>query len=161
MQVFVCHRSAVARRTKKFGVSHVLSLLDPGKRPFLHPSTDRRNWLLLHFEDNLEEHEPNSPTKNDVEKILAWGRGLPQDAVVLVHCEAGVSRSTAAALALLVQRFGREHIDWCVEKLLEVRPTACPNPLITRWADELLGCDGQLFAAAEKVANDKIMSLLK
>ena len=161
MKIFVCSRSEVSRKTSKLGATHVLSLLDPGKRPFLHPKTNKQHWLLLHFEDNLDEHERNSPTRDHVKQILAWGKTLPNDATVLVHCEAGVSRSTAAALALLVQRFGREHIDWCVEKLLEVRPTACPNPLITRWADELLGCDGQLFAAAEKVANDKIMSLLK
>ena len=134
----------------------MLSLLDPGKRPFLHPKTDRNNWLLLHFEDNLIESETNSPTVEHVKKILEWGKSLPEDAVVLVHCEAGVSRSTAAALAILVQYYGNDKIEECIKLLLDVRPIACPNPLITKWADEQLGCNGELHEAAEKVANSKL-----
>jgi predicted protein tyrosine phosphatase len=161
MKVFVCNRSAVSRRTSQLGATHVLSLLDPGKKPFLHPNTDRQNWLLLHFEDNLEENEPNSPTREHVKQILEWGKHLPDDAVVLVHCEAGVSRSTAAALALLVQNQGTDKIDECIAHLLEVRPQACPNPLITKWADEFLGCNGQLHEKAEAVANAKIFKFLQ
>ena len=161
MKVFVCDRSSVSKKTSKHGCTHVLSLLDPGKRPFLHPKTDRKNWRILFFEDNLDEHDLNSPTREHVSKILEWGKTLPDDAVVLVHCEAGVSRSTAAALALLVQHHGVDKIDECVKLLLEVRPTACPNPLITKWADDQLGCDGKLHNAAEEVANAKIFNFLK
>jgi len=160
MKVFVCSRSAVARKTSQFSATHILSLLDPGKRPFLHPTTDRHNWLLLHFEDNLDEHALHSPTRDDVARILEWGARLPADAVVLVHCEAGISRSTAAALALLVQHHGIENLDQCVQMLLEVRPFACPNPIITKFADEQLCCDGKLHKAAEIVANAKIFKLI-
>ena len=158
MKVFVCQRSAVSRKTSQVGATHVLSLLDPGKRPFLHPKTNRKNWLLLHFEDNLDENQPNSPTREHVKQILAWGSTLPDDAVVLVHCEAGVSRSTAAALALLVQHHGNDKIDECIQLLLEVRPVACPNPLITLFADEQLGCNGKLHEKAEAVATAKIVN---
>ena len=161
MKVFVCSLSNVSKATSKHGCTHVLSLLDPGKRPFLHPKTDRNNWLLLHFEDNLDENDPNSPTRSHVTQILEWGRSLPGDAVVLVHCEAGVSRSTAAALAILVQHHGNDHINECINLLVDMRPVACPNPLITKWADEQLGCNGALHAAAEKVANEKILSILR
>jgi len=160
MKVFVCQRSAVSRKTSQVGATHVLSLLDPGKQPFLHPKTDRKNWLLLHFEDNLNETDANSPTRAHVAKILEWGQSLPHNAVVLVHCEAGVSRSTAAALALLVQHHGNDKIDECIQLLLEVRPVACPNPLITLFADEQLGCNGELHEKAEKVANAKIIKLM-
>jgi len=160
MKIFVCQRSSVARKTSQIGATHVLSLLDPGKRPFLHPNTNRKNWLLMNFEDNLTEKEPNSPTRDHVARILEWGRALPNDAIVLVHCEAGVSRSTAAALALLVQHYGRDKIDHCVQLLLDVRPHACPNPLITLFADEQLECDGELHAAAERIANAKIIKMM-
>jgi predicted protein tyrosine phosphatase len=160
MDYYVCSRQHVAKTTSKVGATHVLSLLDPGVRPFLHPRTDRKNWRLFLFEDCINETETNAPTKDTVENILAWGKGLPADAIVLVHCEAGVSRSTAAALALMVQERGREKIDECLDLLLERRPEACPNPLITKWADEILGCDGHLHAAAEEVASGKILRIL-
>lgn len=142
------------------GATHILSLLDPGKQPFLHPKTDRKNWLLMHFEDNLGEHEPNSPTRDHVTRMLDWGRLLPADAIVIVHCEAGVSRSTAAALALLVQHHGNDKIEECIQLLLEVRPESSPNSLITQWADDQLGCNGKLFEAAEIVADAKIQRLI-
>jgi predicted protein tyrosine phosphatase len=161
MKIFVCQRSAVSQKTRQVGATHVLSLLDPGsKRPFLHPHTDPNNWRLFHFEDVLEEHETNSPTREHVAEILQWGRALPNDAVVLVHCEAGVSRSTAAALALLVQHHGIDKIDECIQLLLDVRPFSCPNPLITRFADEQLGCNGELHKKAEVVANAKIVKMI-
>lgn len=160
MKIHVCERSKVARRTSELGATHILSLLDPGKRPFLHSNFNKQNWLLLNFEDNLDEHQHNSPTPEHVEHILSWGKELPADAVVLVHCEAGVSRSTAAALALWVQHLGTDKIDEAISRLLADRPMACPNPLITKWADDQLGCQGELHAKAEHVANSKILKML-
>lgn len=161
MKVFVCSRNQVSRKTSKLGITHVLSLLDPGKKPYLHPSTPNKNWLLLHFEDNLEAHQPNSPTKDHVKLILDWAKKLPNDAILLVHCEAGVSRSTAAAFAILVQHHGVDNIEDCASMLLDVRPEACPNPLITLWADEILECGGKLHAVAETIAKQKLLKFFQ
>lgn len=161
MKVFVCSRSSVSKTSKRLGITHVLSLLDPGKRPFLHPSTDRKNWLLMHFEDNLDETDINSPTREHVSHFLNWARSLPSDAVLLVHCEAGVSRSTAAALAILVQHHGADKLEDCVKLLLDVRPEACPNPIITKFADEQLGCNGLLHQAGERIANAKLLKFFR
>lgn len=157
MKIFVCQRSKVSRMTSKVDATHLLSILDPGKKPFLHPMMDRKNHLLIHCEDNLEEDELHSPTKKHVARILDWSRNLPEEAVVLVCCEAGVSRSTAAALSLLIQNLGIDKIEECVKLLLEVRPTACPNSLISRFADELLKCEGRLFAASEQIVANRML----
>lgn len=159
--VYVCSRTAVSKTSSKHNVTHVLSLLDHGVRPFLHPKTDKKNWLLLHFEDNVNAGQPNSPTKDHVIQILSWAKQIPDDAVILVHCEAGVSRSTAAAISILVQKYGTDKIDDCISWILSVRPQACPNPLITKWADELLNCNGELFEKCEKIANDKLLKILQ
>ena len=139
----------------------MLSLLDPGKRPFLHPRFDRANWLLIHCEDDIDEGTPRGPKMEHVVQLLEWAKQLPDDAVVLVHCEAGVSRSTAAALAILVQHHGLDKLDDCISLLLEVRPQACPNPVITKYADQLLGCDGRLHDVAEIIAKNKLFPFLK
>lgn len=157
MKVFVCSRTAVSRVTKRVGATHVLSLMDPGKRPFLHPKTPTSNWLLLHCEDQIEATAPHSPTRDQVQRLLDWAQQLPRDSVVLCHCEAGISRSTAAALAILVQHHGADKIQECVNMLLDVRPEACPNPIITQLADDILGCGGELHASAEQVANARLL----
>ena len=115
MKVFVSSRSQVAKTTSKTGATHVLSLLDPGKRPFLHPKTPLSNWRLWLFEDVVDPKYDRAPKREQIEEILAWAATLPDDAILLVHCEAGISRSTAMALAILVQHHGIDQIDRCVD----------------------------------------------
>jgi len=159
MKIFICSKSEVTAMTSWVGATHVLSLLDPGSRPILHPGTPLQNWLLVHFDDNKHEWQTNSPTEEQVSKILEWGKTLPDDAILLAHCLAGVSRSTAASLALLVQYHGLDKIDECLKMLIDIRPQACPNPIIIRFADKLLGCDGKLIEAVEGYLNSKIISI--
>lgn len=156
----ICGRSQLSKTMKRVDATHVLSITDMDKRPFLRPGFDPANWLWLKFEDVLNKNDLYAPTRQQVEQILKWGQALPVDATVVVHCEAGVSRSTAAVLSLLVQQSPND-IEGCINRLLEIRPQSCPNPVITRFADELLNCGGQLHAAAEKVANAKLFKFLR
>ena len=69
------------------------------------------------------------------------------DAHLLVHCHAGVSRSTAAAALILAQA----HPDWPASRVLDavaaMRPRAWPNLLILEFGDALLGRNGEIVAA--------------
>ena len=159
-QFHICGRSQLSKTMKRVGATHVLSITDMDKRPFLRPGFDPANWLWLKFEDVLDEKDLYAPTKLHVAQILDWGQTLPDNAIVVVHCEAGVSRSTAAVLSLLVQQ-APDDIEGCIAKLLEMRPQSCPNPVITRFADDILDCGGKLHAAAEKVATEKLFKFLR
>lgn len=157
---YVTNRTQLPKISSRVNATHVCSLLDPGVRPFLHPKTPKENWLLITCADVLKENVPNAPTREQVQKFLEWGKNLPLDAVVVVHCEAGVSRSTAAAFALMVQHKGRDKIHECAKDLLSVRPQAIPNPLITKYADELLECNGKLHQTAENISNENLKKFL-
>ena len=157
MKVYVSSRSQVSKITSKVDATHVLSLLDPGKRPWLHPKTPLANWKLFIFEDVIDPQYDRAPTFDHVQDILDWAKALPDDCVLLVHCEAGVSRSTAAALAILVQYHGVENIDKCVDLLFGVRPESAPNPLIAKYADQILNCNGKLIEAANKLNSNKLL----
>jgi len=159
MQVFVGSKNQAHDLVKRHDAGHLVSILDPGDRLFLTPRLHQINRLHQFFEDVLDEEVLNAPTREHVQELLDWGAQLPSDAVVVVHCFAGISRSTAAALALLVQHSG--DVESSVRQLLEVRPQACPNPVISKFADELLGMKGALFARSEEVANSKILKILQ
>lgn len=150
MKIFICSKSEVAKVTEKVNATHVISLLDPGEsRPILHHSTSLQNWLLVNFSDVHEIFNHNAPTEEDIEKVLKWAKKLPDDVILLVHCYAGVSRSTAMAMAILVQYYGNDKIDECIKMIHEVRPQSCPNPLVTEFADKYLGCDGEFHKKAQ------------
>lgn len=120
---------------------------------------NRDNWLFLDMDDVIDEEAEFAPSFDQVRQLLEWGKSLPKDAKLLVHCRAGVSRSTSAALALMVQNLGVHRVDQAIEWLVDHRPIACPNPVISKHADRLLGAGGELFAKAERVANAKLLKL--
>ena len=143
------------------GATHVVSLLRNSERNYLFmPSSFKReNWLFLDMDDVISEDAEFAPQKEQVVRLLDWVKKLPSDAHLVVHCFAGISRSTAAALAIKVQELGVDQVDEAISWLLEERPQACPNPVITKHADELLGANGKLHSAAEEVASSKLLSL--
>jgi predicted protein tyrosine phosphatase len=63
---------------------------------------------------------------------------------VLIHCTAGVSRSTAAAYALWCDWLGPGKEAQAVSAVREVRPKAAPNRLMVKYADQILGRRGRL-----------------
>src|ERR1041385_960459 len=83
------------------GVTHVLSIIAPDwpDPPDFADFTPHRR-LTLQFHDIIERVPDRlAPSRGDVERLLAFGRELEvaPEAHLLVHCQAGVSRSTAAA----------------------------------------------------------------
>src|SRR5947207_14007333 len=68
--------------------------------------------LSLWFHDIIDPAPDRlAPSHADVERLLAFGRELRDrsDGHILIHCHAGVSRSTAAA-ALILAQIGRAHV---------------------------------------------------
>ena len=101
--------------------------------------------LFSFFEDVDNPENPDAPSLRDVKRILDFTSGLPAKARVLVHCRAGVSRSTATAYAILCQHTapGME-----LENLIHIetlRDLVMPNRLIIRHADKILKRDGAML----------------
>ena len=66
---------------------------------------------------------------------------------LLIHCQVGVSRSTAIALAILADRLGPGQEGEALQALLRLRPQAIPNLLVVSLADDLLARNGALRRA--------------
>ena len=135
------------------GVTHVLSILDPTRED--HTAFGRygdHHRLILRFHDEIEPAEDVIlPERADVEAILAWGRDAyadQGDGHMLVHCHMGISRSTAAMAMLLAQAHPEESESDIAARVKGIRPIAWPNLRMTEFADEILGRDGRLVAAA-------------
>jgi predicted protein tyrosine phosphatase len=134
--------------------SHVLSILDPGwpePEALRRFEVDRR--LRLHFHDVIEPVPGRvAPERWDVDLLLAFGREVASTGGgrILVHCHAGLSRSTAAAILLWAQRHEDRPADEAVAEVVRVRPRAWPNLRMLELGDAALGRAGGIVAAVRE-----------
>lgn len=108
------------------------------------PSDDVTDYAL----EETKKRGYKVPTKEMVGRVLDFTKNIKPTDKVLIHCHAGISRSTATAIAAAVQHglSPERAIKW-VE---EIRPQMFPNALIIKYADEILEQNGALWDAYEK-----------
>jgi predicted protein tyrosine phosphatase len=137
------------------GVTHVLSITDPElPDPPVFSSFAPHRRLALRFNDIIEPTPGQlAPTQYDVERLLEFGRELDATPAghLLIHCHAGVSRSTAAATLILAQALPHLPAAEIFEAVVQIRPRAWPNLRILEFGDALLGRNGEIVAAVAKI----------
>jgi predicted protein tyrosine phosphatase len=147
----------------RHGISHVLSILDPGfptPPAFAHYPAHAK--LELRFHDIIKERPGEIlPRKADVDLLLAFGRDLMSEPAaarhLLVHCHMGISRSTSAMLLLLAQARPDVEATKVMAEVVRIRPRAWPNLLMVKFGDELLSRDGALVAAAKAHYKERML----
>lgn len=136
------------------GVTHVLSILNPEMPAPSAPGDYQRVELRFHDVIAPAPHV-HPPSLEHVRGILGFGRDLlaaPRaGAHLVVHCHAGVSRSTAAMLLILAQAEPARPAGDLAAELLLIRAKAWPNLRIVEFGDQMLGLDGALIKAAAAI----------
>ncbi len=139
------------------GVSHVLSILDPEwPVPEVFGQFGEHEKLELRFHDIIEPtRDMVLPTEDHVVQLLTFGRDLLAEpspsAHLLVHCHAGVSRSTASMALILAQALPERPAREILREIVRIRPQAWPNLRLLEMGDTLLSRQGELVAAAHQI----------
>lgn len=147
--------------------THVISIWDPIDAG--QPAHERRfrsklpKSACVHFAyfDDVVSSESNRqpPTLEQIRGILAFTVELPKHANVLIHCWAGISRSTAIGYAILCQSAGPGTEQDCIVHLQKIRPKALPNSRIITLAELALGRNGTMFSACEDLSMRQFSTL--
>jgi predicted protein tyrosine phosphatase len=144
-------------------VTHVLSILDPGypdPEDFAGYGPHRR--LTLRFDDIIDPAPGMMlPERRHIEELLQFGEALAAaegDPLghLLVHCHAGISRSTASMATLMAEARPDADEDSIFAHIREIRPQAWPNSRMIAMADELLGRSGRLTAALKRHYGEQV-----
>ncbi len=152
MMIHVCSFARLHSTVRETGARHVVTLLgvdDYIERPSCIPA-DNNLFLRMHdISEPLDGHV--APDAEHVESLVDFVRNWDRAAPLVVHCWAGISRSTAAAFvsvcALRPERDEQE-IAWAIRR---ASPTATPNIRIVSFADAMLGRNGRMVAAIESI----------
>ncbi len=151
--IHVCSLAALPEVVRTTGASHVLTVMgnvDQVQRP---TSILEANHLKVSVDDITEPMEGYvAPSELHVEQVLNFVRGWDRKAPMVIHCYAGVSRSTASAFAAACMlNPHRDEIE-IAQKIRAASPIASPNRLIVSHADKALGRNGRMVRALEKIA---------
>ena len=146
-RIHVCSLARLPETLASSGASHVLTLLGNRakmERPAaIHP--DRYEAVLV--SDVVAAQEGHVlPAEEHVARILAFARAWDRERPLLIHCYAGVSRSTAAAYIAACALMPERDEGEMARVLRAASPTATPNRLFVEIGDGLLGRRGRMVA---------------
>jgi predicted protein tyrosine phosphatase len=155
--VHVCPLSQIAPTVAASGASHLITLINvdtPVARPDTIPA---ENHLFIGINDIIEPTEglvlaADNHVATLIEFVERWDQSRP----LVIHCFAGISRSTAAAfIALCVSRPERDERA-IAQALRQASPKATPNRHLVAIADRLLGRDGRMVAAIDEIGHGEM-----
>jgi len=132
--------------------SHLVTLIKDGTRVDRPASIVAERHLLLTFDDITEPMEGMTlPGEEHARDLLSFIGTWDQKRPIVVHCFAGISRSTAAAFITLCA-LRPERAETAIAKSLRVAsPSATPNIRLVGLADRMLGREGRMVAAIEAI----------
>jgi len=152
MQINVCSLTLLDATVKAIGADRIVTLINVGT-PVLRPaSVHQDNHLFLGMNDVVVAAEGEIlPGEDHLDRLLAFVTSWDKAKPLVIHCYAGVSRSTAAAYtaALALDPTWDEHE---LARLLRQRsPTATPNARIIELADRRLCRGGRMVDAIRSI----------
>lgn len=148
MRLIVSPLPQVERLLAEHRPSHLATLASPGAEAAF--AAEHR--LDLRFNDIAAPRQGLvAPSAEHVAALLAFAEGWTGARPMLIHCWAGVSRSTAAAYAIACARTAPGCEAAWAARLRRAAPSATPNPLIVAHADRLLNRDGAMVRAVQVI----------
>ena len=155
--VHVCPLSQVSVSVARTGASHLISLINDDAAVVRPDSIPAQNHLHLGINDIIEPMDgmilaASKHVQELIDFVALWGRGQP----MVVHCYAGISRSTAAAfIALCVARPDR-HEREIAARLRAAASFATPNARLIALADDLLQRNGRMVMAIAAIGRGEL-----
>lgn len=148
--IIVCGLNAAQMQIDLHGAKSVIGILGPESA---HPDyTGIENHLKLTFNDiNVDTQGLISPGEQDAKRLVKFIENWDQKQPMLIHCWAGISRSTASAFVALCVLRPDENENELAAELRTASPSATPNRLIVSQVDALLGRKGKMLKAVEAI----------
>jgi predicted protein tyrosine phosphatase len=127
----------------------VVSILEPKQPIPIEIERSSARTLILRFSD-FEGGEPNGPRRKHVRELLAFATQIAPTDRLLVHCYAGISRSTASAAVILAGLSQGREYDKIFQSVGAHRRGAWPNAKIIELADRELRAHGAFIDALHR-----------
>jgi predicted protein tyrosine phosphatase len=150
--IHVCPLARLAETVEDTGARHVVSLIGDEMRLERPACIAPENHLWIRMHDISTPLDGYIlPDEEHIAGLLDFVRDWDRRTPLVMHCFAGISRSTASAYASVCALNPQRDEASIARALRRASPTATPNIRIVSLADRLLGRDGRMIAAIETI----------
>ena len=148
----VCSLAHLPGTVQATGASHVITVMADVAQVKRPASILEDNHLVISMDDIIEQAEGfTAPALEHVERVLSFGHSWGRAAPMVIHCYAGISRSTASAFAIACALNPARSEQQIAQAIRKASPSAQPNRLIVSHADQLLGREGRMLRAIDDI----------
>jgi predicted protein tyrosine phosphatase len=150
--IHVCSLARLHPTVAETGAKHVVTLMKDVAMVQRPPSIEEANHLLLDMDDIvtvMDGYVP--PNEAHVEKLIEFVTGWDRAAPIVVHCYAGISRSTAGAFITACALNPNRDEASIARAIRSFSPTAQPNIRLVSLADDILGRGGRMTNAIRAI----------
>lgn len=150
--IHVCSLADLHPTVARTGASHVLTVMANVGQVQRPPSVLAENHLRVSMNDITDEMDGFvAPNDGHVEQVLGFVRGWDRNAPLVIHCYAGISRSTASAFMAICALNPNRDEESIARQIRAASPSAYPNRLLITLADKALGRDGRMVRALDAI----------
>ena len=154
MTLIVCGLAEVPAIIAARAPSHMITLLDAASMIETPAGLPPAHHLRLSVNDIAQPTEGLIlPSADLVHQLLAFGRAWDASAPMIVHCWAGISRSSASAFILACDRNPDADERLIAMRMRRAAKHAYPNRKIVALADDILGRRGRMVDAVEAMGD--------
>jgi predicted protein tyrosine phosphatase len=156
--IHVCSLAALPETVRLTGASHVLTVMGNVEQVQRPESVLAANHLKVSMDDIIEPMQGYvTPSEQHIEQVLDFVRGWDRRAPLVIHCYAGVSRSTASAFAAACLLNPHRDEMEIARQIRTASPIASPNRLIVALADKALRREGRMLRGLEQMGPATMM----
>jgi predicted protein tyrosine phosphatase len=154
--IYVCSLAKLEATVSRAKASHIATLITDGSVVPRPQGVRAENHLILSFHDISTPMEGMTPPgETHIGRFLGFVTDWDRAAPLVVHCWAGVSRSTAGAMIALCALRPDIDEDDIAGRIRAGSPEATPNSAMISIADRQLERDGRLIRAAERIGRGR------
>jgi predicted protein tyrosine phosphatase len=154
--IHVCSLARLHDTVNETGARHMVTLLRIVDRVQRPTTVDEMNHLILGMDDITEPLDGYThPGEEHVSRLIEFAQRWDRKAPMVIHCYAGISRSTAGAFVTACALNPKRDEAKIAQAIRDGSATATPNMRIVTLADQMLGRRGRMIGAVQAIGTGR------
>ena len=152
--IHVCPLARLNETVMTTGALHIVTMLRTPDRMQRPRHIAARNHLVLSMDDVTAEMDGYmTPKEEHVTRLVDFATSWDRNTPLVVHCLAGISRSSAGAFVVACALNPQRSEDAIAKAIRAASAIAMPNSMFVKIADGVLKRNGRMIAALDAMGD--------